>query len=105
MPVVFLESPYRWLVLLEELSAVCPDREIFLARELTKLHEECVWGTVAGLREQYAARAGQSPARAIRGELVAVLAPASPRHPDRDTRSEQVVPHAGSQADATPEEC
>ncbi len=76
LPVVFMESPYRWLALLEELNAICPGREIFLAREMTKLHEECVWGTVAGLRDQYAARAGSSPARVIRGELVAVLAPA-----------------------------
>lgn len=91
-PVVLFESPYRWLTLLEELSEVCPRRDMFLARELTKLNEECVWGTVAGLRERYAARVGQNPARAIRGELVVVLAPAPPRHPDRNTRSGQVVP-------------
>lgn len=76
LPVVLLESPYRWLALLEELNAVCPGREIFLGRELTKLHEECIWGTVAGLREKYAGPAGQGQARAIRGELVVVLAPA-----------------------------
>lgn len=75
-PVVIFESPYRWLALLTEMSAICPDREMFMGRELTKWNEECVWGTVAGLRERYTARAGQSPTRAIRGELVAVLAPA-----------------------------
>ncbi len=70
LPAVLFESPFRWLTLLDELNEMCPGRDLFLAREMTKLNEECVWGTVGELRERYAARK-------IRGELVAVLAPAS----------------------------
>ncbi|MBU4201322.1 MAG: 16S rRNA (cytidine(1402)-2'-O)-methyltransferase [Verrucomicrobia bacterium] len=77
LPVVLFESPYRWLTLLAEMSELFPQRELFMARELTKMNEECVWGTVVDLRDTFSHRAGQNTARAVRGELVAVLAPAS----------------------------
>ncbi len=70
VPVVLFESPFRWLTLLDALCELCPGRDLFLAREMTKLNEECVWGTVVELRKRYAART-------IRGELVTVLAAAS----------------------------
>ncbi len=76
MPVVIFESPYRWLKLLAEMKAVFPDRGLFMGRELTKLNEECMWGTVAEISDQFSCRCGPV-ARAIRGELAVVLAPAS----------------------------
>lgn len=72
VPVVLFESPYRCLALFDELHAICPERELCLARELTKAHEECMWGSAAELRARVAARR-------VRGELVVVLAAASPR--------------------------
>jgi 16S rRNA (cytidine1402-2'-O)-methyltransferase len=39
---IFLEAPHRLLETLKDLAAVLGDREIAIARELTKLHEE-VW--------------------------------------------------------------
>lgn len=44
------------------------DREAAVARELTKLHEECVTGTLTELAERY----GDAPPR---GEIVIVVAP------------------------------
>jgi len=47
--VVFFESPQRMGDTLAELAQVCPERELVVAREMTKLHEEFVRGTVAAV--------------------------------------------------------
>ena len=83
LPVVIMESPYRCLKVLAEWNALLPERDLFLARELTKLHEECLWGTVADIYRQLAERHTGDAARAVRGEIVMVLAPA--RRPKRET--------------------
>lgn len=65
--VVFFEAPHRIGELLADLSAVCGGaRRVTIARELTKVHEEIVHGTL----EQLAARIGQSEPR---GEFTVVL--------------------------------
>ncbi len=46
-PVVFFESPNRLTDTLRELSALMPERRAAIARELTKVHEEFVRGTLA----------------------------------------------------------
>jgi 16S rRNA (cytidine1402-2'-O)-methyltransferase len=46
-PVVFFESPQRVAETLLELAELCPDRKLVIAREMTKVHEEFVRGTVA----------------------------------------------------------
>lgn len=51
MPAVIFESPYRLLTLLAELHEIFQDREIFLGRELTKLNEQCLWGTAAEIKK------------------------------------------------------
>ncbi len=43
---VFLETPHRLLAALEDLHSILGDREIAIARELTKVHEEIVHGTL-----------------------------------------------------------
>lgn len=48
-PVVLFESPERVVQTLGELAALTPDREACVARELTKVHEELVRGTLADL--------------------------------------------------------
>lgn len=75
-PVVIFESPYRWLALLAEMKEMFPHRNLFMGRELTKLNEECRWGTVADMADVFARRSGPV-SRAMRGELVVVLASAS----------------------------
>jgi 16S rRNA (cytidine1402-2'-O)-methyltransferase len=62
---IFLETPHRLLDSLEDLEAVLGDRQIALARELTKLHEE-IWRGKSGEARQYF--------KAPRGEFVLVVA-------------------------------
>jgi 16S rRNA (cytidine1402-2'-O)-methyltransferase len=65
-PVVFFESPQRVAATLAELAEVCPGRPLVIAREMTKVHEEFVRGTVADI----AARP-----REWLGEVTLVLGP------------------------------
>lgn len=44
-PVVFFESTHRIVKALEQMQAHAPEATIYVARELTKLHEECLVGT------------------------------------------------------------
>lgn len=63
-PVVLYESPERTCQTLDDLCQVTPTRDVCVARELTKLHEELVRGTLADiayLRDAW------------RGEIVIVL--------------------------------
>jgi 16S rRNA (cytidine1402-2'-O)-methyltransferase len=68
---VFYESPVRALDSLEEMGRVLGDREAFLCREATKLHEEYRRGRLASLREALAARPS------VKGEIVVVVAGAA----------------------------
>lgn len=52
--VVLYESPYRVGATLKELLCVLGDRRAAVVREITKLHEEAVRGTMASLAERYA---------------------------------------------------
>jgi 16S rRNA (cytidine1402-2'-O)-methyltransferase len=63
-PVVLFESPHRTKETLEELAFVSPQRSCAVARELTKLHEEIVRGTLTELA---------ADTREWKGEVVLVL--------------------------------
>lgn len=66
--VIFFESPHRLTKTLRELSENGQaGRECLLARELTKLHEELLKGTVAELIEKLEQR------KSVKGEFVVVL--------------------------------
>jgi 16S rRNA (cytidine1402-2'-O)-methyltransferase len=67
---VFYESPYRIVKLLEELAEFCPQRKTLLARELTKKFEEFREGLPGQLLEEMRHRAA-------RGEFVVLVAPKS----------------------------
>ena len=78
---VLLESPKRLPKTLEDMEKTCgPDREVCMARELTKLHEEVVQG---GLRK---VRAHIDTGR-LRGEIVLIVSPA----PARDITDEEII--------------
>ncbi len=62
---VFFEAPHRIRIALEAVLAVLGDRQISVSRELTKLHEETVRGTVSAVL----GKLGQP-----RGEYTVVLA-------------------------------
>jgi 16S rRNA (cytidine1402-2'-O)-methyltransferase len=64
---VFLEAPHRLLAALDDLAAVLGDRQVSVARELTKLHEEIYRG---GVGEAQAYFTHQPP----RGEFTLVVA-------------------------------
>lgn len=65
---VFYESPYRVVKTLEQLVEVFgPERRASVAREISKLHEEVVRGTLAELSAHFAEHAP-------RGEFVIVVA-------------------------------
>lgn len=68
---VCLETPHRLLDALEDCQAVLGDREIAVARELTKLHEEIVRGPVSSAREHFQ----KNPPK---GEITLVIAGADP---------------------------
>ncbi len=50
---IFLETPHRLLAALADLEAILGDRQIAIARELTKLHEEIWRGTISAAREYF----------------------------------------------------
>lgn len=66
--VVLFESPHRITKLLSELEERMAGRQVVVARELTKIHEEFLRGTVREVTE----RIGGSKAR---GEYVVLIAP------------------------------
>ena len=64
---ILYESPFRLLKTLQQLSEVCGnDRRVSVARELTKIHEENVRGTLAEVIEHFSKKE-------IKGEIVIVL--------------------------------
>src|ERR1019366_5059757 len=74
---IFYEAPHRILESLEDIAATLGEREVVVARELTKFHEEVLRGTPAEIRATLESR------DAIRGEFVVLIAKASaPLHDD-----------------------
>jgi len=71
---VLYESPHRAGKLLAELAELMPERQVVLARELTKRFEEFLRGSAAELL----ARTAQ---RSLKGELVALIGPAMQAQP------------------------
>jgi 16S rRNA (cytidine1402-2'-O)-methyltransferase len=47
---VFYEAPHRIEEVLEDIEKILGDRETCVARELTKLHEECLFGKLSEIR-------------------------------------------------------
>jgi len=63
---ILYEAPHRLLRLLEEIVSIDPNRELFLAKELTKMHERYYKGSAAELLKRF-----QSDS--IKGEWVVVI--------------------------------
>ena len=64
---VFYEAPHRILDTLEDVDEILGSRPLVLARELTKIHEEFLRGTAAGLRETLGKRAS------VKGEITLMI--------------------------------
>jgi 16S rRNA (cytidine1402-2'-O)-methyltransferase len=65
---VFYETAPRLEKSLRAIAALWPSREVAVARELTKLHEECRSGTAESLADHYAAHPPK-------GEIVLLIGP------------------------------
>jgi len=65
---VLFESPHRIQKLFSELESRVPERHAVIAREMTKIYESLVHGTVAGLNARL--ESGDIPAR---GEFVVII--------------------------------
>ena len=69
--IIFYESPNRILELLEKIKEVFGEREICLARELTKIYEECIRGETSQVIEILHKRTLRG--LKIKGEIVLVV--------------------------------
>jgi 16S rRNA (cytidine1402-2'-O)-methyltransferase len=74
--VVAFESPRRVGESLAALAAIAPDRPAAVCRELTKMHEEVVRGSLAELARRFRGD--------VKGEIVLVIGAASSEDHDRD---------------------
>jgi 16S rRNA (cytidine1402-2'-O)-methyltransferase len=79
--VVLFESPQRIAATLSELAALAPDRELLVAREMTKVHEEFIRGTLAEVA---------STTREWLGEITIVLAPDEEAGKSREVTDEEI---------------
>ncbi len=70
LPLVLFESPYRLLKLMDDIESALGPRDLYVGRELTKHFEENLRGKPDDIRKSF-------EKRAIKGELVIVVAPAS----------------------------
>jgi 16S rRNA (cytidine1402-2'-O)-methyltransferase len=68
---IFYEAPHRILEALEDVEAVLGARQVVVARELTKIHEEFLRGTASEVRAQLAARPS------VKGEITLLVGKAS----------------------------
>lgn len=84
MTAVAFESPHRIGRSLAELEDELGEIEISVARELTKLHEEILSGTVAEVRDELASK------DRIRGEITIVIAPVAPRAGENEVSGDQL---------------
>ncbi|MDH4037886.1 MAG: 16S rRNA (cytidine(1402)-2'-O)-methyltransferase [Candidatus Krumholzibacteria bacterium] len=89
---VFYVSPHQFRKVLEKIAARFPEREIAVARELTKLHEEVVRGSAQEVRDRLGPRKEQ-------GEFVLVVKGVGWRkrgrkHPDEDAPEAPAAPDA-----------
>ncbi|MBQ9001429.1 MAG: 16S rRNA (cytidine(1402)-2'-O)-methyltransferase, partial [Eggerthellaceae bacterium] len=84
---IFYESPNRLVSALAAIAEAYPQREIAVARELTKVHEELVRGATAEVLAQFRDRPS------IKGEIVLVIDPPAPAElaPDPDATASRAA--------------
>ncbi len=63
--VVFFESPHRFVETLKEILEICGDVDIFVAREMTKMHQEFFRGKVSEAVEHFKGE--------VKGEITVVM--------------------------------
>ncbi len=74
---VLYEAPHRLLQTLSDIHEVLGERQVIVARELTKMYEECIRGTVS----EVIASVSQG---IVRGEVVVLIAPGEVTQPESE---------------------
>jgi 16S rRNA (cytidine1402-2'-O)-methyltransferase len=64
--IVLFEAPHRLPDALEDILGILGDRQMVMARELTKVHETVISGSVSGIMEQVSKKS-------VRGEITLVI--------------------------------
>ncbi|WP_051305155.1 16S rRNA (cytidine(1402)-2'-O)-methyltransferase [Desulfogranum mediterraneum] len=82
-PLIFYESPHRIKQSLAVLLEVLGYRQALLIRELTKIHEQCLEGTLEQLLEQVG--------NGVKGELVLIVEGAPPPTQEKPENLEELV--------------
>ncbi len=70
LPVIYYESPHRVIKNLEFLTELAPHKKLVLGRELTKVFEEVVRGSVTEIKEYLMAKVGK-----MKGEFTIIVYP------------------------------
>jgi 16S rRNA (cytidine1402-2'-O)-methyltransferase len=83
---IFYEAPHRVLEALADIQAVMGDRDVVVARELTKMYEEFLRGTASEVRVLLAGR------ESVKGEITILVAKAM--RPEVDERPIEVAVEA-----------
>jgi len=82
---VLFEAPHRIAAALDDLAQLATDRRVFVARELTKLHESLLLGAPADILQQLVA------ADALRGEFVVVVEGPAARNAGLDVDAQALL--------------
>lgn len=72
--IVFYEAPHRLIATLRDIREVLGDRNIVVAREVTKIHEEFIRGSISSVLDQL-------KGRAIKGEITLIVDKPLPEAP------------------------
>lgn len=67
-PVVYYESPHRVIKNLDLLETFAPERKVIIGRELTKMFEEALRGSIEDMRNYFTANPGKQ-----KGEFVVII--------------------------------
>lgn len=68
IPIIYYDSPYRVVKNLELLTSLAPEKRVIVGRELTKMFEEIVRGSVAEVLVYYQTNPGK-----VKGEFVVMV--------------------------------
>jgi 16S rRNA (cytidine1402-2'-O)-methyltransferase len=79
--IVFYEAPHRIIESLKDIHEVLGDREVVIAREVTKIHEEFLRGSITEIREVL-------KKESIKGEMTVIVGPGpAPGHDESGINS------------------
>lgn len=98
---ILFEAPHRLLAALADMEAVWGgQRPLVVARELTKLHEEFLRGTIASARDHFAAHPPRGEFTLVAGPPVAAPPQSEPPPADRAARKQWARAHGVSRSEA-----